>query len=274
METPDCGTAEVGEHIQALRREGELLAGAVTRAGLRAPVPSCPGWDVADLLRHVGFVHRWASGYVAGSVTSMVDVPGEADVLTLGPGDDVLLDWFRAGHADLVRALDEADPRLDCWTFLAAASPRAFWARRQAHETTIHRVDVEQALAGGAQPGPGPGPAPGPIPARLAADGVDELLTGFLPRNSRRTSWRHTPGTLALHADDGAGAAAHWLVTTQAGRVEVARGPGPADCDVTGRAAVLYLLLWNRGGTQDLDVRGDASHLAALRDQLRVTWRR
>jgi MDMPI C-terminal domain len=53
----------------------------------------------------------------------------------------------------------------------------------------------------------------------------------------------------------------------------VARETGPADCDVTGPAADLYLMLWNRRGASGLDVRGDAGTLAAFREHFRVTWR-
>ena len=48
---------------------------------------------------------------------------------------------------------------------------------------------------------------------------------------------------------------------------------GAADCDITGPAAGLYLLLWNRRDTSGLDVRGDAGILAAFREHFRVTWR-
>ena len=51
----------------------------------------------------------------------------------------------RQGCADLVAALAAAPDDLECWTFLPAPSPRAMWARRQAHETAIHRVDAELA---------------------------------------------------------------------------------------------------------------------------------
>jgi len=43
--------------------------------------------------------------------------------------------------------LASAPPDLDCLTFLAAPSPLAMWARRQAHETAIHRVDAESPAA-------------------------------------------------------------------------------------------------------------------------------
>ena len=56
---------------------------------------------------------------------------------------------------------------------LATPSPLAFWARRQAHETAIHRVDAE--LAHGAVT---------PFDADFAADGVDELIMGFFGRGT------------------------------------------------------------------------------------------
>jgi uncharacterized protein (TIGR03083 family) len=289
MEMPGYRPCDVAYHIECLRHDGERLAVAASRAGLGAPVPACPGWAVRDLLRHTGYVHRWATGYVAEQRAEMVEAPAEDEVLTLGPADNVLLDWFRDGHASLVRALAAADPELKCWTFMAAPSPLAFWARRQSHETAIHRVDTQQAAAEVGEGGPasrpepglapasGPGPVPasglGPVPARLAADGVDELLTGFLPRAARRRSWQPSPGTLGVHADDGPDGTAHWLVAMGPGHADVTRGAGPADCDITGPAADLYLLLWNRRDARDLDVNGDASRLATFRDQLRVTWR-
>jgi uncharacterized protein (TIGR03083 family) len=292
MEMPGYPPCDVACHIEALRRHGHLMAAAAGQAGLAAPVPACPGWAVRDLLRHTGYVHRWAAGYVAEQRTEMVEAPGEDEVLALGPQDDVVLDWFREGHARLVRVLREADPHLKCWTFMAAPSPLAFWARRQAHETAIHQVDAQQAAAGVGAPGdaarraarpeqaeraerqrePETEPAE-PVPARLAADGVDELLTGFLPRAARRRSWRPEPGTLGVHADDGPGAGAHWRVEMAPGHAEVTRAAGPADCHITGTAADLYLLLWNRRDDHGLSVDGDARLLATLRGQLRVVWR-
>ncbi|MEU9007352.1 maleylpyruvate isomerase N-terminal domain-containing protein, partial [Streptomyces sp. NPDC048551] len=56
------------EYVETLDREGRLLAEAAGRAGTEAPVPTCPGWRVSDLLRHTGAVHRWATGFVAGAL--------------------------------------------------------------------------------------------------------------------------------------------------------------------------------------------------------------
>jgi uncharacterized protein (TIGR03083 family) len=286
MDTAQYGPCDVAYHIACLRREGELLAGAAEQAGLAALVPACPGWRVRDLLKHLGYVHRWAASYVRERQAGWVDRASEQEILSGGPGDEALAGWFRAGHAALVRTLEAADPDMTCWTFLDAPSPLAFWARRQAHETAIHRVDAQQAAAGGGAAGP-PGAkvaaAAGSATAgaagetvfapRFAADGVDELIMGFLGRDAKRGSWDGPAGTVGFHADDATGATAHWRVAAEPGHLAVAREDGPADCHVTGGAADLYLLLWNRRGASGLDVRGDAAKLAGLAEQAAVTWR-
>ena len=123
MDTAEYGPCDTADHIACLRSEGELLAGAAERAGLEAPVPACPGWCVRDLLKHVGYVHRWAAGYVREQHAGWVDRASEAAILAGGPGDDELPGWFREGHVALVRALAAAAPGLNCWAFLPAPSP-------------------------------------------------------------------------------------------------------------------------------------------------------
>jgi uncharacterized protein (TIGR03083 family) len=285
MDSQDYGTADVPYYIACLRDQGDLLADAAGQAGLDAPVPSCPGWLVRDLLGHVGFVHRWAAGHVTGRGDGRPARLSEQELIALSPADELLPGWFRQGHAALVSALQDAPPELDCWTFLPAPSPLAFWARRQAHETAIHHADAQ--LAAGRQ---ADGLPAGFFPARLAADGVDELLMGFARRSAGRGQLGIAPGVIAFHAADGGGdsahdsggdsgdnadggtGAAHWLVSTAAGQPEVSRGRGPADCDVTGPASDLYLTLWNRPARGDLEVRGDPALLAAFRQELRITW--
>ena len=279
MSAPAYAPYDVPGYIGALRREGELLAAAAERAGMGAAVPSCPDWAVRDLLKHTGYVHRWAAGFITRGLTRPAGAASEAEILSQGLGDAELPGWFREGHAALVRALDEAAPDLDCWAFLAAPSPLAFWARRQAHETAVHRADAEQAAAAatqGALDGPADGSAglaggPAFEPA-FAANGVDELIMGFLARNISRGGWPGLDGSLAIHAADGADGGADWLVHGGSGAPGVARGTGPADCDVTGAAGDLYLTLWNRRPLDGLQVHGDPSILAAFARALRITW--
>ncbi len=77
---------DVRYHIGCLQEQGELLAGCAAAAGLDALVPTCPGWRVRDLLRHIGFVHRWAAGYVAGQRSGHDGANGTAQwLIRLGP---------------------------------------------------------------------------------------------------------------------------------------------------------------------------------------------
>jgi len=271
MEPPAYASFDVPGYVGALRREGELLAAAAQRAGLATAVPSCPGWAVRDLLRHTGYVHRWATGFVAEGLTR----PGgasEEEILSQGPADAQLPGWFCEGHAALVRALVAAPPDLECWTFLAAPSPLAFWARRQASA-------AGQAESTAGQPASTAGPA-GPVPPAngaafepaFAADGVDELLMGFLARGIRRGNWAGLGGSLAIHADDGTAGRADWLIAGDPDAPGVSPGTGRADCDVTGPASELYLTLWNRGPADRLDVTGDPSILAVFGGALQITW--
>ncbi len=264
---------ETADHIACLRREGELLAEAAERAGLDAPVPACPGWRIRDLLAHLGFVHRWAAGYVAGERTDMTQEPPEEEIIRLAPADESLVGWFRDGHASLVSVLAAADPALRCWAFLAAPSPLAFWARRQAHETAIHRVDAQLAAAAGRDGG-----EPDPFPAGLAADGIDELVMGFAGRNPRRLS--DSPAALGIRAGDAP--AASWTVVMGDERARVSRGLAPDGddaapaarryCEVSGPASDIYLLLWNRRTAGGLDVRGDSGILETWRERMHVRW--
>jgi uncharacterized protein (TIGR03083 family) len=255
---------EITEHIDALRNEGQLLHAAAADAGLDTPVPSCPDWLVRDLVRHIGGIHRWARRIVA---ESLPEPPGgDLDQLVGSwPADDELLAWFDQGHAALVAALEQADPDLACWTFLAGPSPLAMWARRQAHETTIHRVDAELATGRGVTA----------IPAPFAADGVDELLACFITRPGGRL--RADPDRLLQVTC--ADAAGDWLVRIGSGPVLTSTAPGhpdgaaaSADCEVSGRAADLYLALWNRQSAEALTIGQDGSVLDLFTDRIRVRW--
>jgi uncharacterized protein (TIGR03083 family) len=249
---------EIAEHVDAVRRQGEWLADAAERAGLDATVPPCAPWQVKDLLRHTGYVHRWAARHITECPDQIIDGPSEEDILRGGADDAGLLAWFRDGHAALLQTLATADPAVKCATFIAAPSPLAFWARRQAHETTIHRVDAERALSEDAS---------GVDPA-FAVDGVDELLLGFYGRRNRVRS--QPPVTLGLIASD---TDAAWLTRlTEEGahsvRSEASLAIG-ADAVVTAPAATLYCGLWNRA---ELVASGDPAVLPRWRDQAHIRW--
>ena len=143
---------EIAEHIDALRRQGESLTDAAERAGLDAIVPPCSPWLVKDLLRHTGYVHRWAARHISECPDQIIDGPSEEEILRGGTGDAGLLAWFRAGHAALVHTLATADPAVKCPTFMAAPSPLAFWARRHARRGTSRAVPGRARLRAGCLP--------------------------------------------------------------------------------------------------------------------------
>jgi uncharacterized protein (TIGR03083 family) len=236
------------EHIDAVRREGELLATAVEDGDLSAPITYCPNWTVADLVRHIGVVHRRVAAVVrdARAEPPPFDPVERTKVIGPVPDDDAsLLDWFRDGHGRLVETLRAAPADLECWTFIPSPRPLAFWARRQAHETAIHRLDAQQPLGRRAD-----------FSAAFAADGVDELLIAILGASRGRRGDKvikaDSPVAMQVHASD---TGQHWTVRLGPNGVQANTDPEPADCLVTAAANVLYPLLWNR---LDPDTEADA----------------
>jgi uncharacterized protein (TIGR03083 family) len=173
------------------------------------------------------------------------------------------LAWFREGHAHLVDTLASASPDVQCWHFLPAPSPLAFWARRQAHETTVHRIDAESARGG----------TPSEIDAAFAVDGIDELLLAFhaRPKSKVRTAESRVLRVRATGTDD-----AVWTVRLSQEPPKAERSAAhtadvaDADCEVTGPVERLYLALWNR--LPFPAVTGDASLAELWREKSAVTW--
>ncbi|MFI9822631.1 maleylpyruvate isomerase family mycothiol-dependent enzyme [Streptomyces sp. NPDC052013] len=219
--------------LGTLDKEGQLLATAAEEAGVDAVVPTCPGWRIRDLLRHTGVVHRWAAGFVAEGHTAPRPM-GEEPALD-GPE---LVAWYRESHRRLVDTLAGAAPDVECFTFLPGApSALAFWARRQAHETAVHRFDAESARGG----------APTPVGPDFAVDGIDELLRGFHARRKSRVR-SETPRVLRVRVTD---ADAVWTVRVSQDPPVTVRGAGgeadgDVECELSGPAEQLYLALWNR----------------------------
>lgn len=257
---------ETAQLVEIAQREGALLADAAEQAGLEARVPSCPEWAVHDLVAHTGRVHRWATEFLTQALTEPHRPPQDPQL-----AGAALLSWFRSGHEGLVQALRAAPVDLECWTFLPGSSPLAFWARRQAHETAVHRVDAELAAGGGVSP----------LDPEFAADGIAELLTGFHARGRSRVHAAR-PSVLRLVGTD---SETRWAIRLSADPLAVERedasattAPQPtgptdqgqdaevAECTWTGTTADLYLALWNRPPSGELRTTGDASIAALWRE--------
>ena len=246
------------EHLAALRRSGAALRDAASSAGLEAQVPTCPGWNVADLVTHQGMVHRWA----AATLRLESDHQTTDSVAAAAAAPD-LLEWYSAGLDALIATVTAAAPDVQATVFLNdAPAPRQFWARRQAHETTIHGVDAISARLGR-----WPGAEDVTIDPALAADGIDELLTGFVTRGKGRL---HTaePCTLLVRIADTGQA---WTLRISEGPLVTTPGATDApDAVFTGSAVQLYLSLWNRA--DEIRVTGRPDLVEQWRSAIRVRW--
>lgn len=138
------------------------LAKACRDADMSTPVPACPGWTLADLLLHVGRIHRWAATMVEQRSQSRL----RREEMTWAEPDapDGLPDWIDDGAAFVEPRFRAADPDTAMWAW-GWPKTAGFWPRRILHETGVHRADAEAAL----------GAAP-TFDADIAADGIDELL--------------------------------------------------------------------------------------------------
>src|SRR4051794_150222 len=153
MPLPHTGPGLAG-YLGWLRSAAHRLDADARQAGLQAQVPTCPGWTVRDLLVHQGMVHRWAAANVAGSAAAGLAADLAADEVArraeeAGYAAADLPGWFHDGSAALAAALQGAPVDLAAMVFLKdVPAPREFWARRQAHETTIHAADALAAVLG------------------------------------------------------------------------------------------------------------------------------
>jgi uncharacterized protein (TIGR03083 family) len=241
---------EVEAYCDAVAAEGARLMEAA-RQGPTAPVPTCPDWDVTELVRHMATVHRWVDGVLAAASPAPAPWPTEvpeqwADVAA----------FYDDGLGRLVAALRAADPERPVWNWWAGGpAPLRAWHRRMAHETAVHRADAEIAVAG----------VPSPLAPAMAADGIDEYLMLADRRLAHRPLDR-LDGRLGLVADD---ADLALTVSLAPDGLEVGTGLGGADVVVSGPASSVFFWLVQRLTLGTLGVEGDDE---VARDWQRVTF--
>jgi len=232
---------EPTRYLEVITLESEALAGVVDTHPSLA-VPACPGWRVAELGRHLGNVHRWATLIVSADEIARVATPEES------PFDRDVGPWLRVGAATLVAALQTAGTDKPVWT-MGLPRTSQFWYRRQAQETTLHRWDAEDAV----------GITPTAIEPDLAADGVAELLEMFVPRVHQRSGVTGAGESFHIHRTDGPG---EWLVRFEPSGVTVSEEHAKADVALRGPAEDLLLMLWRRRPASSVEVFGSDEMLA------------
>ena len=245
---------EVSRFLACLAADEGDLRDAVASVEPATPVPTCPGWTVSDLARHVASVylsvvtvlrtgewpHPWPPPALAAEtpLAALGRAYGQLRTeFTARPPDEVALTWY------------EPDQSV------------ALWVRRMTQETVIHRIDAELAA----------GLPLTPVPADLALDGVAEVLERFLAygsatRPDRFASLAGEP--LASH--DGAitvlAGPRTWTIRPSPRDVTVTDGAAAADrARIEGSPAGVLRWLWGRAGDEAVQLSGDPVWAAYLR---------
>ena len=246
-------------HLEGLSKAMVAFIRYADRAGLAAHVPTTPGWSVRRLVAHQGMVHRWAAATLRDEQATETRWEHE------GATSADPLEWLRDGAIEVVSAIVGAADDVDAVVFLAdAGTAREFWARRQCHETTIHAVDALSAALGRFPRAEDAGW----VSPEVALDGIDELLTGFLPRPVSRLR-SEEPQRIVVRPEGGRCA---WVVTLSdeppvTERVAVDTDARADDTVLEGDPVALYLTLWNR--SDEVSPTGDWD---LWRDSAQVRW--
>jgi uncharacterized protein (TIGR03083 family) len=225
---------------------------SVVPANPDAAVPTCPGWTVTDLTRHVGQVYLHKT-------TAMREGAEPDDWPPKDLAEEEPLALLDRAYAELRHEFATRRPGDPVGTWYTRDQTVGFLIRRMAQETVIHRIDAEL----------GAGQPVAPIPDDLAIDGIDELLKVFVAYGVAEWSQYFTdvlggsPGRTYAVRTDGAA----WRVRTGPGTFTVADAEAdPADATVSGPPAAVLRWVWNReNGASGVTVQGPPEAVEELK---------
>jgi uncharacterized protein (TIGR03083 family) len=237
----------VDDYATALTGQNRMLAGLLQDADWSVPVPTCPGWTLLQLLRHVGRGDRWAAQIIADRVAASLD---PRLVREGRPPADVpgAIRWLAQSPSALLAAVDAIGPGTEVSTFVGP-KPASWWIRRRLHEATVHRADAAIALG-----------VPYELPAELAADGISEWLERLADEQALGQPPSLPAGaSLALRATDQDLTESTWTVLGRPQGVHWTGQPGSADLTLSGPATDLLLALLRRRPAEDtvISMQGD-----------------
>lgn len=219
--------------------------GEVIRSGdPSTPVPTCPGWSLSQLFRHVGRGDRWAAQIVADRVDQYLD-PRTVEGGKPPPDPDEAISWLHGGAQRLIDAVEQVGVETPVWTFLGSR-PAYWWVRRRLHEATVHRADAALALT-----------LDYALTPDLAADAISEWLERVASQAGRGDAPLPLENgqTVHMHATDpGLGAAGEWTVRTDGHRITWSHGHDKGGVALRGGAVDLLLAVVRRVPVADTDI--------------------
>lgn len=239
-------------YVKEIARQAALLCDHLAGADLGRPVPTCPGWNLAQLTQHVGEELRWLDRLVGTRATGPIDETAMRElspVPTRGAGTTGA--WIVEGADGLVATLRAAGPDAPVWTPLPHGRV-VFFARRFAHEGLMHRVDAALALG-----------VPFDVEPDLAVDALAEWMElGAQPEmfafHPERRGLLGPGRMLRITATDVDSPDATWLVDLTGELMEHRPGTDePAAAEARGPVRDVVLALYRRAAADTLDVSGD-----------------
>ncbi|NUR70589.1 MAG: maleylpyruvate isomerase family mycothiol-dependent enzyme [Hamadaea sp.] len=250
--------------LAALRPEISAFRSAAAEALDADPeiaVPSCLGWTILDLVHHLAYVYQRHLSHLSRGLTTDPQLPSIDDGTPADqrPAATEAIKLFDERAERLLTTLEALDPEMPAWNWAPQAKKVAFWDRRLALETAVHRWDAQMAIARAE-----------PIEDRLAADGVSEVLDTWLPAGgTRRKGPADKIGVVHLLATD---TGDEWFLRLRGQGVALldtdtildSEEPDPR-VSASGTASDLLLAMYGRVGFDVLELAGDEFLLEALR---------
>lgn len=154
------------DYRMLLEEQSAALRRAALHAGPDAPVPTCPGWSVLDLVEHIALGQAMARDGLDADPAAPPEVRWPPRTW------NALLAWWDGESAALVERMGQGLPTDPARVPRGLPPVAATWHRRICHETAIQRLDAEYALDSPL----------GPLwTERFAQDGVDEMVEYCYP---------------------------------------------------------------------------------------------
>jgi len=207
----------------------------VANSNQEAEITVCPGWNMEDLVRHVGTVYATVEGIISSGSTER-----PADLFSSSPEGDVF-NWARNNFHTLLETLDKREASHPVWTW-GKEKNVGFYIRRMAHESLVHMWDTETVENEHIS-----------VDGDVACDGIDEYIDVSLQLATSRKGFSYPDGSIHLHRTDGEG---EWLLEAEGSELLVKRAHEKGDVAVRGSALSILLYLWGRE-PEDIEIFGD-----------------